>query len=163
MDRYLILTAEYEANATDVQRSLSWLAPELVQAGLTLSEEGEVRMWTGVLDGDTYARFAERWGVDGERPSYRRVFDGMEFEHEGSSPIIWARLDVSEVELDRPLVCCPHCGARAGLSTGICDKCGHVLAHPEMTGCARFRPRTIGRRVRRERHESSSRTRSPLR
>jgi len=52
MDRYLTLAVEYEPHATDAQRSLGWLAPELVDANLTITDDVPgVRRWAGVIDG----------------------------------------------------------------------------------------------------------------
>jgi hypothetical protein len=102
-DRYLVMTLEYEPKATDVQRSLRWRAPELVHARLTLTEDGDEPQWAGVVDEDTYASLADAWGLDVHLDSYRHVFDGMEFEHDGLSPIIWVSLivrDSSEAEPD---------------------------------------------------------------
>lgn len=88
---YLInLHVKYEPYAMDLQRSLRWLAPELVGARLTLTEDDDTREWTGVISADTYARVAAAWSLE----SGHRVFDGMEFEVEGSSPIVYVSLDI---------------------------------------------------------------------
>lgn len=90
---HISFQAKYEPYATEGQRSLGWLAPELVDAGLTLTEGNDMREWTGTLDADTYARFADAWGLmDGER-----VFDGMEFETDESSPIVYVNVSVREL------------------------------------------------------------------
>jgi hypothetical protein len=109
--RYVILVAAYEADAGDWARSLGWLVPELVDAGLTVIEDTPgSRKWAGVIDGDTYARIAEGWGLEnnpseadlsisGERAelaSYSYTFDGLEWESGGSSAIVWMRFTVSE-------------------------------------------------------------------
>ena len=96
MDRHVTLAVEYRPDATDAQRSLSWLAPDLARAGLMLSEEDDVRKWRGVIDGDTYARFADAWGLNPDLGSQRHVLDGTAFEHRGFSPIVWVSLSVSE-------------------------------------------------------------------
>ena len=83
------LQVRYEPYATDVQRSLSWLAPELVGAELTLTEDDDTRRWVGVIDANTYMRVVGAWSLEGGH----RVFDGMEFEVEGSSPIVYVTLD----------------------------------------------------------------------
>jgi len=99
-DQYLIsLQVKYEPCATGVKRSLGWLAPELVRADLTLTEDEEVREWAGVIDGDTFERLAGAWGL--EHGSHAHVFDGMEFEEAGFSPIVWVSLTVSELDLER--------------------------------------------------------------
>jgi len=98
MDRSVILEVKYEPDATDAQRSLIWFAPELVDAPLTLHEEDDVCEWTGVIDNDTYTRFADSWGLDDQLERHRRVFDGMEIEHGGVSPIIWISLTVGRTD-----------------------------------------------------------------
>jgi hypothetical protein len=109
--RYVILVAAYEPDAADWARSPGWLVPELVEAGWTLTEDTpDSRTWHGVIDGDTYARFAEGWDLENklteanlsmpsEHPdlaSYSYTFDGLEWESAGSSPIVWMRFTVSE-------------------------------------------------------------------
>jgi len=103
MGRYVILTVEYEPDATHAQRSLGWLPPVLVDAGLTMTEDSpRLRKWAGVIDGETYARFADAWGVRDESRIY--IFDGMEFESDGFSPVVYWSLSVSEpVEADRQI------------------------------------------------------------
>ena len=99
MDRYLILAVEYEFDATDAQRSLGWVAPELVDAGLTVTEDKcGVRKWAGLIDGDTYETFVARWGGDAHLPNYRHTWDGMEWESGGSSPVVWASLTATALE-----------------------------------------------------------------
>lgn len=94
-DQYLIsLEVKYEPDATGVQRSLGRVAPELVHADLTLTEDEDVREWAGGIDSDTYARLADGWGLDGHLARHRYVFDGMEFEEGGFSPIVWVSLSV---------------------------------------------------------------------
>ena len=95
--RYLIsLQVKYEPYATADQRSLGWLAPELIHARLNLTEEtSDARTWHGVIDGDTFAWLAHGWDLQHGSRTY--MFDGMEFETEGWSPIVWVRLSV---ELD---------------------------------------------------------------
>jgi hypothetical protein len=89
-NQYLItLQVKYEPYATDAQRSLSWLAPELVGAQLTLTEDDDTRRWVGVIDANMYTQVVGAWSSEG----LHRVFDGMEFEVEGSSPIVYVTLD----------------------------------------------------------------------
>jgi hypothetical protein len=110
-ERYVTLVAALEPDAADWVRSAGWLVPELADAGFTLTEDApDSRKWAGVVDGDTYARFAEGWGLEdklseatlgmpgehGDLASYGHTFDGLEWESGGSSPIVWMRLTVSE-------------------------------------------------------------------
>jgi hypothetical protein len=38
--------------------------PELAEPGLTMTEDApNMRMWSGVIEGDTYARFAGGWDL----------------------------------------------------------------------------------------------------
>jgi hypothetical protein len=110
-ERYVILVAADEPDATESTRSPGWLVPELVDARWTLTEDTpDSRTWAGVIDGDSYARFAEGWGLEnkpgeanlgmpgehGHLASYSYTFDGLEWESGGYSPIVWMRLTVSE-------------------------------------------------------------------
>jgi hypothetical protein len=110
-ERYVTLVAALEPDAADCVRSAGWLVPELADAGLTLTEDTpDSRTWAGMVDGDTYARFAEGWGLEhkpseatlgvpgehGDLACYSYTFDGLEWESGGSSPIVWMRLTVSE-------------------------------------------------------------------
>jgi hypothetical protein len=102
-DQYLIsLEVRYEPNATGIQRSLERFAPELVHADLTLVEDADVREWSGVVDSATYARLADGWRLDGHLARHRYVFDGMEFEEGGFSPIVWVSLSVRELDPVEP-------------------------------------------------------------
>jgi hypothetical protein len=110
-ERRVMLAAAYEPDATGWERSLARLVPELVDAGWTLTEDtAELRTWRGVIDGDTYARLADAWGLEhkpsevklgmpgkhGELASHSYTFDGLEWASGGWSPIVWMRLTVSE-------------------------------------------------------------------
>jgi hypothetical protein len=101
-DQYLIsLQVQYEPDATDVQRSLSWLAPELIHAGLTATEDtSDLRTWDGVIDGDTFAWIADAWDLGDGGHAY--TFDGTEFEPEGWSPIVWVKLTVEVDAVEQP-------------------------------------------------------------
>jgi hypothetical protein len=69
-----------------------------------------LRKRAGVIDGETYLRFAEGWGLENKRgeanldmpgehgdlASYSYTFDGLEWESGGSSPIVWMGFTVSE-------------------------------------------------------------------
>jgi hypothetical protein len=100
-ERYVILVAAYEPDATDWARSPGRLVPELVDAGWTLTEDTpDSRRWASVIDGDTYARFAEGWGLENKRgeanlgmpgahgdlASYSFTFDGLEMGIGGIEP-----------------------------------------------------------------------------
>jgi len=93
---HILLSVKYEPHATGVQRSLGWLAPELVRTGLTLAERHDVRRWTGVLDAESYARLAAAWGLH-EHRSHRYTLDGGKWDTGGYSPIVWVSLDVTEL------------------------------------------------------------------
>jgi len=102
--RNLILAVAYEADATDAQRSLGWLAPKLVDADLTMTEDTlRLRKWAGVIDGEVYARFADSWGIDPHLTAYGHTWDGMEWESGGASPIVWASLTVDALHPGEPL------------------------------------------------------------
>jgi hypothetical protein len=98
MDQYFVsLTVKYEPDATIVQRSIGWLAHELVRAGLTLTEDTtDVRRWTGVLDAETYARVALAWRLEDVRRVH--ILDAMKFEAGRGSPVVWVSLTVSELD-----------------------------------------------------------------
>ena len=107
--RYVIVEAAYEADATNPERSLRALAPQLADAGLTMiTDSPALRKWAGVIDGHTYARMADAWALDrkpgtnhlmvteyGELTCHAYTWDGMEWEGNGSSPVVWMRLRVS--------------------------------------------------------------------
>ena len=125
MDRYVILAVEYErGGATDEERSLGWLAPELADAGLSLVEDTRrVREWVGVIDGDTHARFAKRWGLGdradqpgvgvlteyGHLPCLTYTWDRMQWEGAEPSPIVWISVKLSE-PIEAELVAHGWCG-----------------------------------------------------
>jgi hypothetical protein len=94
---HILISVKYEPDATDLQRSLAWLTPELKHTGLTLTEGDDARTWHGVIDRDTYAPFAATWALDEHHPSHRQMFDGLQWESNGSSPIVWACLDVTDL------------------------------------------------------------------
>jgi hypothetical protein len=108
MDRYVITTGEFEPDAKDAERSLGWLARELDDAGLTMTEDTEaVREWAGVVDGDTYARFADGWGNKPDQPKlmqtehgclagHRYTWEDIEWELSGWSPIVSMSIEISE-------------------------------------------------------------------
>ena len=100
--QYLVrLRVKYEPDATDVQRSLGWLTPELIDADLTLTEDGNVREWSSVVDNDTYARLADAWGLDGQLGS--RMFDGLRWPGVGVGRIQPNRLGPPQVSEREPI------------------------------------------------------------
>jgi hypothetical protein len=144
MDRYVIVQAAYEPDTGKAARSLARLVPELRDAGLTMSADlPNVRTWAGVIDDETYRRLADSWHLEikadepnlgmateyGHLPCHAYTWDGMEWERNGWSPVVWLSLRVSEpVDVDT----CPHCGARTHVGGGACQLCGHLLNHPEI-------------------------------
>jgi hypothetical protein len=98
MDCYVTLAVRYEPSATVGQRSLGWLAAELRDAPLPMTrDEDDVRQWSGVIDDATYARLVAHWRLDEKAGSHRNVFDGMNWESDGWSPVVWASLSVEPV------------------------------------------------------------------
>jgi hypothetical protein len=117
--RYIVVRVAYEPNSV-YGRSLEWIAPELKDAGLTLIEEhadecGASRTWAGVVDGATSQRFADAWHLpdefyepaaanlaeDGHIARVRRTFDGMNWEVDGESPIVYVSVEMGVIK--RPL------------------------------------------------------------
>lgn len=103
--QHIVVTVRYEPHV-GYATSLTWIAPELRNAGLTLIDDHledpvPSRTWAGRIDGRTFGRFAKSWGLpqlsqrarskleDGENmASYARTYDGMNWEVAGESPII---------------------------------------------------------------------------
>jgi hypothetical protein len=109
-DRFIILTVAYERQAGRGP-TLEWIAPELKHAGLSLIEGNHdgwhpSRQWLGLVNGPTFERFADAWHLhdeNGERASrhpdghptrHAYTLDGMNWETEGGSPIIFATVQV---------------------------------------------------------------------
>ena len=106
--RFIILTVAYERHAGR-SRSLECIAPELKDAGLSLIEDNHngwnpsIR-WAGVVEGPTFHRFADAWHLPSEhdepvsgngRPTMQAyTLDGMNWETQGESPIIFATVQV---------------------------------------------------------------------
>ena len=114
-DRYIIIKVAYEPQL-DYGRSLEWIAPELGGAGLTMTEDHTNephpwRAWGGMVDGPTFERFVDAYGLDNhtEEPTFgflaepehlvarTRTLDGMNWEAGGESPIIYVSVSVSDV------------------------------------------------------------------
>ena len=93
-DYFIRLRVRYEPEATGCQRSLSALMPELAPARLGVIEDSmDFREWAGVIDHQTYVRFAQVWLRSRDCGSY--TFDGLEWEHEEWSPVVWAKVTVT--------------------------------------------------------------------
>jgi hypothetical protein len=99
---------------------------------LTLIEEhadecGASRTWAGVVDGATSQRFADAWHLpdefhepaaanlaeDGHIARVRRTFDGMNWEVDGESPIVYVSVEIGVIK--RPLATGPKPSARSWL------------------------------------------------
>ncbi len=114
-DHYIVIRVAYD-RFPSYGRSLEWLAPELGDAGLIMTEghidePSSSRTWAGVVDARTFERFAAAWQLD-TKPNERTVgpmteaghlatraytFDGMEWETDGESPIVCVSLLVGAV------------------------------------------------------------------
>jgi hypothetical protein len=111
--RYVTIRVQYDQQAR-YGRSLKWVAPELKDAGLALTEDhldmsAPSRTWRGVLDGPTYKRFAAAWRLEGmldeETPDTANeehgartsacTLDGMNWEAGGESPIVYVSVRVT--------------------------------------------------------------------
>ena len=114
-DRYIVIRVAYDRHPS-YGRSLAWIAPELRDAGLTLTEEHSAgmspsRTWEGFVDGATFRRFADAWGMHhmphvrtfclvpeaGHVPMRAYTFDGMNWETGGESPIVYVSVLVGVV------------------------------------------------------------------
>ena len=98
-DRYITMKAVYDRDL-HCGRSLTWIAPELKDAGLTMTEDdtdglSPSRTWAGIVDGPTFKRFADAWHLNDATPA--RTFDGMNWEVGGESPIVYVSVDVGVV------------------------------------------------------------------
>ena len=63
--RYITITVQYDRQPI-YGRSLEWIAPELKDSALTMTEDQlddptPSRTWAGLMDGPTYERFAKAW------------------------------------------------------------------------------------------------------
>ena len=112
--RYITITVQYE-RWRRYGRSLQWIAPELKDSALTMTEEQldgatPSRTWAGLVDGPTYERFAEAWrlpkdtdettfqtaGDDRELVTHSYTLDGMNWEAGNESPIVCVSLQVMQ-------------------------------------------------------------------
>jgi hypothetical protein len=106
-DHYVVIRVVYDGHPI-YGRSLEWIAPELSDAGLTMTEDhvdepSPWRTWAGVVEGRTFERFADAWQLDAARhertlglmtgarhlPTRAYTFDGMNWETGGESPIVY--------------------------------------------------------------------------
>jgi len=116
--QHIAITARYEPHVSR-GTSLSWIAPELRGARLALvgdhlSDPMPSRTWAGVVDEQTFARFAKSWGLqrgnngdsaselddDTDNTPYTQTYDGMNWELGGKSPIISVSVEVEPAPAD---------------------------------------------------------------
>ena len=98
-DRYITIKVAYDHGPHD-ERPLSWIAPELTHAQLTMTEDhtstpNPSRTWAGIVDGPTFKRFADAWHLNDATRA--RTFDGMNWEVDGQSPIVYVSLYIDFV------------------------------------------------------------------
>jgi hypothetical protein len=117
--RFIVISAQYERQP-GYGRSLGWIAPELEHAGLIMLEDRmddvrPSRTWAGIVDGFTFERFAKAWHLhdetaeqssssaiqDGQHHARSYVFDGMNWERDGESPIVYVSLHVFSTQAER--------------------------------------------------------------
>lgn len=117
---HITLKVEYERRP-EHGRSLAWIAPELKDAGLRLTDDrlhGRVpsRTWKGIVDGPTFARFARAWRLPTENcrstppvpdtkahaDSHTYTLDGLNWESGGISPIVYASVEVRQSRAAEP-------------------------------------------------------------
>ncbi len=109
---HITLTVSFDSH-TRSERTLRWLAPELDHAGLAMTDDhvdGRVRYrtWAGTVDEVTVRQFAKAWKLadergavvgenDGDRRRAIRAYtlDGMNWEADGRSPVVWASVEIS--------------------------------------------------------------------
>jgi hypothetical protein len=113
--RHITITVRYERRPRRDGRSLQWIAPELKDSALTITEDQldgptPSRTWAGLVDGPTYDRFAEAWRLpkdtdettsqtasdDRELATHAYTLDGMNWETVHESPIVCVSLQVIE-------------------------------------------------------------------
>jgi hypothetical protein len=109
--RYITLRVSFDSH-TNSERTLRWIAPELARAGLAMTDdhmEGRVRYrtWAGSVDEATVRQLMEAWrltdpigGSGGENDDDRQpasrayTLDGMNWETDGRSPVVWASVEI---------------------------------------------------------------------
>lgn len=123
-NRYVVIKVAYDRQPT-FGRSLEWIAPELRDAGLKLLEDENdglkpSRTWAGIVDEATFEPFADAWNLETEaRPRARGlgpstgdpqrqpaerpyIFDGMNWEVDGVSPIVYVSIQVTVLPSYQP-------------------------------------------------------------
>ena len=104
--RYITITVRYDGQPR-YGRSLEWIAPELKDSALTMTEDQlddptPSRTWAGLVDGPIYERFAKAWrlpkdideatsqtaGDDHEPATHTYTLDGLNWEAGNESPIV---------------------------------------------------------------------------
>lgn len=99
--RHITISVRYD-RCPKYGRSLAWIAPELRDAGLEMTDDQlhqatPSRSWAGVVDGPVFERFAEAWGLDyADSDARTYVLDGMNWEAAGASPIVYVTIGVSD-------------------------------------------------------------------
>jgi len=99
--RHIAISVRYDRHPK-YGRSLAWIAPELRDAGLEMTDDQvdqttPSRSWAGVVDGPAFERFAEAWRLDRADSTPRTyVFDGMNWETAGGSPIVYVVVEVRD-------------------------------------------------------------------
>jgi hypothetical protein len=103
-ERYIIISVAYEPGTRGV-RSLRWIAPQLKDADLTLIDKHTrphpSRTWAGTVDGPTFEHLADAWHLNdqptnnGHPGTQSYTLDGMNWETDGESPIVYLTLTVS--------------------------------------------------------------------
>jgi hypothetical protein len=109
--RHITITVHYD-RLPAYGRSLRWIAPELENAHLVMTEDHAddkppTRKWEGLVDGRTFERFARAWCLDAELrelnaaapsdgpDSHTYTLDGLNWEQGGESPIICVSVQVA--------------------------------------------------------------------
>jgi len=112
--RYITITVQYDREPK-YGRSLEWLAPELKDAALIMTEDhlgdpAPSRTWAGLVDGPTYEQLANAWRLpkhadnrnprttDDERDpdTHTYTLDGMNWEAGNASPIVCVSIEVTQ-------------------------------------------------------------------
>ena len=113
--RYIVIRVAYDRYPS-YGRSLDWIAPELRDSGLRMRAHRDDRTgpsctWAGFVDEATFERFATAWRLDampheppftpasqaGHAAMRAYTFDGMNWEIDGMSPIVYVSVLVDEV------------------------------------------------------------------
>lgn len=105
-DRFLTITAVYDRHPS-YGRTLDWLAPELTDARLPMTEDrsederSPSRTWAGTVHKPIFERFAAAWRLPDEGEdrlagpvAHVYALDGMNWETGGESPIVCVSVSV---------------------------------------------------------------------